>query len=246
MPLGRGGAMWLALALRPVRLSGRVARASVSPVLHAPTAVCPSEFMSGTPRTVHCSLLVGCEREAEQRIPCDEATCLVQRLGGHPPFSTCQDFRAPAPCLHNARSSADVAPSTATPLAGRARSRQRRTADCEGRAPTRARRRMPALRNSYADCVAERRAAHGRTGMAPRVGGAPADGQLGPDTSAGGAHRAHRVRSRRALAQKEREGEREGVTRARGQALGGGACGSEGRGLRRKGKGKERECSRPR
>ncbi|CCD18920.1 hypothetical protein, conserved in T. vivax [Trypanosoma vivax Y486] len=228
MPLGRGGAMRPASVLRPVRLSGRVARASVSPVLHAPTAVFPSEFMSGTPRTVHCSLLVGCGREAEQRIPCDEATCLVQRFGGHPPLSTCQAFRAPAPCLHNARSSADVAPSAATPLAGGARSRQRRTADCEGRAPTRARRRMPSLRNSYAVCVAERRAAHGRTGMAPRVVGAPADGQLGPDTCAGVAHRAHRVCTRWALAQNER----------RGGARGGGESarpGTRGRGLRKRG-----------
>ncbi|KAH8616082.1 hypothetical protein ERJ75_000513400 [Trypanosoma vivax] len=101
---------------------------------------------------------------------------------------------------------ATVAPSAGTPLAGGARSRQRRTADCEGRAPTRARRRMPPLRNSYAVCVVERRAAHGRTGRAPRVVGAPADGQLGPDTCAGTAHRAHRVCTRRALAQKERRG----------------------------------------
>ncbi|KAH8616098.1 hypothetical protein ERJ75_000513700 [Trypanosoma vivax] len=206
MPLVRGGAMRPASVLRPVRLSGRVARTSVSPVLHAPTAVFPSEFMSGTPRTVHFSLLVGCGREAEQRIPCDEATCLVQRFGGHPPLSTCQAFLAPAPCLHNARCAADVAPSAGTPLAGGARSRQRRTADCEGRAPTRARRRMPPLRNSCAVCVAERRAAHGRTGRASRVGGAPADGQLGPDTCAGGPHRALRVCTRWALAQNERRG----------------------------------------
>ncbi|CCD20668.1 hypothetical protein, conserved in T. vivax, partial [Trypanosoma vivax Y486] len=240
MPLGRGGAMRSASVLRPVRLSGRVARASGFPVLHAPTAVFPSEFMSGTPRTVHFSLLGGCGREAEQRLPCDEATFLAQRLGGHPPLLTCQDFRAPAPCSHNACPSATVAPSAATLLAGGARSRQRRTADCEGRAPTRARRRMPPLRNSYAVCVAERRAAHGRTGRAPRVVGEPADGQLGPDTSAGAAHRAHRVCSRRALAQNERRGGARGgdeSTRGRRERAGeklaearDGARGGKGRG----------------
>ncbi|CCD18453.1 hypothetical protein, conserved in T. vivax, (fragment) [Trypanosoma vivax Y486] len=87
---------------------------------------------------------------------------------------------------------------------------------------------MPSLRNSYAVCVAERRAAHGRTGMAPRVVGAPADGQLGPDTCAGVAHRAHRVCTRWALAQNER----------RGGARGGDESarpGTRGRGLRKRG-----------
>ncbi|KAH8614923.1 hypothetical protein ERJ75_000639000 [Trypanosoma vivax] len=93
-----------------------------------------------------------------------------------------------------------------------------------GAAPTRARRRTPALRNSYARLRRGAPCCAWAHGLAPRVVGAPADGQLGPDT-APALRIGHIASQQEGTRAKGAPGGARGVTRNRGQALGAGGRG---------------------